>query len=50
MTYASKEQALQNAVRLMQDGALGEGADAYLEKGDDEGLLLEAIRTVVART
>ena len=37
-------------VRLMQEGELGEGADAYLEKGDDEGPLLEAIRTVVART
>jgi DNA-binding NarL/FixJ family response regulator len=36
-------------VRLMQEGALGEGADAYLEKGDDEGPLLEAIRSVVAR-
>jgi DNA-binding NarL/FixJ family response regulator len=35
-------------VRLMQDGALGEGADAYLEKGDDEGPLIEAIRAVVA--
>ena len=37
-------------VRLMQEGALGEGADAYLEKGDDEGPLLDAIRAVVART
>ena len=37
-------------VRLMQEGALGEGADAYLEKGDDEGPLLDAIRSVVART
>src|SRR4051794_38888156 len=30
-------------VRLMQEGALGQGADAYLEKGDDEGPLIEAI-------
>jgi len=37
-------------VRLMQEGALGEGADAYLEKGDDEGPLLDAIRSVAART
>jgi len=36
-------------VRLMQEGALGEGADAYLEKGDDEAPLLEAIRSVAAR-
>jgi DNA-binding NarL/FixJ family response regulator len=36
-------------VRLMQEGSLGEGADAYLEKGDDEGPLLDAIRSV-ART
>ena len=34
-------------VRLMQEGAQGEGADAYLEKGDDEGPLLDAIRAVV---
>jgi len=34
-------------VRLMQEGALGEGADAYLEKGDDDGPLIEAIRSVV---
>ena len=34
-------------VRLMQEGALGEGADAYLEKGDDDGPLIEAIRAVV---
>jgi DNA-binding NarL/FixJ family response regulator len=34
-------------VRLMQEGALGQGADAYLEKGDDEGPLLDAIRSVV---
>ena len=36
-------------VRLMQEGALGHEADAYLEKGDDEGPLLEAIRSVAAR-
>lgn len=36
-------------VRLMHEGALGDGADAYLEKGDDEGPLLDAIRAVVAR-
>ena len=35
-------------VRLMQEGALGDQADAYLEKGDDEGPLLDAIRAVVA--
>jgi DNA-binding NarL/FixJ family response regulator len=35
-------------VRLMQEGALGDQADAYLEKGDDEGPLLAAIRAVVA--
>ena len=34
-------------VRLMQEGALGHEADGYLEKGDDEGPLLEAIRGVV---
>ncbi|HWK25661.1 MAG TPA: response regulator [Solirubrobacter sp.] len=34
-------------VGLMQDGALGRSADAYLEKGDDEGPLLDAIRAVV---
>ena len=34
-------------VRLMQDGALGQSADGYLEKGDDEAPLLEAIRAVV---
>src|SRR3954454_17208700 len=36
-------------VRLMQEGELGDGADAYLEKGDDEGPLIDAIRAVVAR-
>jgi DNA-binding NarL/FixJ family response regulator len=34
-------------VRLMQEGALGHGADAYLEKGDDEGPLIDAIRSVI---
>jgi DNA-binding NarL/FixJ family response regulator len=34
-------------VRLMQDGALGHEADGYLEKGDEEGPLLDAIRSVV---
>src|SRR4051794_21224011 len=34
-------------VRLMQEGALGHEADGYLEKGDDEGPLLDAIRSVV---
>jgi len=34
-------------VRLMQDGALGRTADGYLDKGDDEGPLLDAIRAVV---
>jgi DNA-binding NarL/FixJ family response regulator len=33
-------------VRLMQDGALGQTADGYLEKGDEEGPLLDAIRSV----
>ena len=36
-------------VRLMQEGALGHEADAYLEKGDDDGPLIEAIRSVVAQ-
>jgi DNA-binding NarL/FixJ family response regulator len=36
-------------VRLMQEGALGHEADAYLEKGDEEGPLLEAIRAVAQR-
>ena len=35
-------------VRLMHEGALGREADAYLEKGDDDGPLIEAIRAVVA--
>jgi DNA-binding NarL/FixJ family response regulator len=34
-------------VRLMQEGALGNGADAYLEKSDDDGPLVAAIRAVV---
>ena len=34
-------------VRLMQEGALGQTADGYLEKGDEEGPLLDAIRAVV---
>ena len=36
-------------VRLMQEGALGHEADAYLEKGDEEGPLLDAIRSVAQR-
>ena len=36
-------------VRLMQEGALGHEANGYLEKGDDEGPLLEAIRAVAQR-
>ena len=35
-------------VRLMQEGALGDGADAYLEKSDDDAPLVAAIRAVVA--
>lgn len=35
-------------VRLMQEGALGNGADAYLEKSDDDAPLIAAIRSVVA--
>ena len=34
-------------VRLMQDGSLGQSADGYLEKGDEEGPLLDAIRAAV---
>ena len=33
-------------VRLMQEGALGHEADAYLEKGDDDAALVAAIRDV----
>jgi DNA-binding NarL/FixJ family response regulator len=36
-------------VRLMQDGELGRGADAYLQKSDDEGELVAAIRRVASR-
>ena len=36
-------------VRLMQEGALGHEADAYLEKGDEDGPLIEAIRSVVSQ-
>jgi|GEM_PF-1785730 DNA-binding NarL/FixJ family response regulator len=35
-------------VRLMKEGALGDGADAYLEKSDDDAPLVAAIRSVVA--
>ena len=34
-------------VRLMQEGALGNEADAYLEKSDDDAPLVAAIRAVV---
>ena len=33
-------------VRLMHEGALGQSADGYLEKGVDEGPLIDAIRAV----
>jgi DNA-binding NarL/FixJ family response regulator len=33
-------------VPLMQEGALGDGADAYLAKGDEEGELVATIRSV----
>jgi DNA-binding NarL/FixJ family response regulator len=33
-------------VPLMQEGALGDGADAYLPKSDDEAELVATIRTV----
>ena len=36
-------------VRMMREGALGEGADAYLQKGDDEQALVDVIRAVAAR-
>jgi DNA-binding NarL/FixJ family response regulator len=36
-------------VRLMQEGALGDEADAYLEKGDDDAPLVAAIRAVASR-
>jgi DNA-binding NarL/FixJ family response regulator len=35
-------------VQLMGPGDLGAGADAYLPKGDDEGALVQVIRTVAA--
>ncbi len=35
-------------VRLMRDGTLGEEADAYLEKGDDEQALVALIREVAS--
>jgi|SRR4051812_18488093 len=33
-------------VRLMQEGELGEAADAYLQKSDEEGELVATIRRV----
>jgi DNA-binding NarL/FixJ family response regulator len=36
-------------VALMGPGELGNGADAYLDKADDEGKLVETVRRVVAR-
>jgi DNA-binding NarL/FixJ family response regulator len=36
-------------VRLMRPDQLGAGADAYLEKGDDEDALVEVIRSVARR-
>ncbi len=33
-------------VPLMQEGALGDGADAYLAKSDEEGELVATIRSV----
>jgi DNA-binding NarL/FixJ family response regulator len=35
-------------VRLMQAGELGSAADAYLQKSDDEGELVDTIRRVAA--
>ena len=35
-------------VRLMREDVLGARADAYLEKGDDEGALVELIRKVAS--
>jgi DNA-binding NarL/FixJ family response regulator len=35
-------------VRLMQEGELGSSADAYLQKSDEDGELVAAIRRVVA--
>jgi DNA-binding NarL/FixJ family response regulator len=36
-------------VRLMQEGALGDAADAYLSKSDEEDELVATIRSVAAR-
>jgi DNA-binding NarL/FixJ family response regulator len=36
-------------VRLMHEEALGDRADAYLEKGDDDAALIALIREVAAR-
>jgi DNA-binding NarL/FixJ family response regulator len=36
-------------VRLMQSGALGSAADAYLSKSDEEDELVATIRSVAAR-
>jgi DNA-binding NarL/FixJ family response regulator len=36
-------------VRLMQEGALGSAADAYLSKSDEEDELVAVIRSVAAR-
>ena len=36
-------------VRLLQDGTVGGGADAYLEKGDDDDALVALIREVARR-
>ena len=36
-------------VSILDDGALGEEADAYIEKGDDEQALVAMIRAVAAR-
>ena len=36
-------------VRLMQEGALGSAADAYLSKSDEEDELVAVIRAVAAR-
>ena len=36
-------------VPLMHEGALGNGADAYLAKNDEEGELVAAIRAVAGR-
>jgi DNA-binding NarL/FixJ family response regulator len=36
-------------VRLLQEDALGERADAYLQKGDDEAALVALIREVATR-